>query len=208
MTRVHSEFMASIAQMDVQPLNTNTTLVFVVDMIKGFVDYGLMSDQGIKEIVPLQAECLKSLKKAKHLYFIDCHESDCQEFKVFPKHCIKDTSECEVVDLLKKDSNRSIKIEKNSTNGFLAPAFLNHLDQYVMPYDNFVIMGCCTDICVLQFAISLITYIHQYDLKKNVYLFADGVDTYNGRDHDVQTFNEMAITLMKNSGINIVKYRG
>ena len=50
-------------------------------------------------------------------------------------------------------------IEKNSTNGFFAMDIADYA--YL---DNFIVVGCCTDICVYQFVLALKTYFNQNNL--------------------------------------------
>ena len=196
-------------QLDVLPshtLNRKETLIVIVDMINGFVREGAMADPKIANIIPAHLDLFKHLELANHLYFVDAHLSDCQEFKSFPAHCIIGTEESEIVEELKEDSLSAQVIQKNSTNGFLAPDFLNHLDQ-IITYDDFVITGCCSDICVLQFALTLQTYIHQYNKDKHVYVVVDAIDTYDSGDHKAESFNKISIDLLKASGVQVVKMK-
>lgn len=205
MARIAQEINNQLEQININELNTKETLLVVVDMIKGFVESGNMADAKIKDIIPSQVMLTKKLDQCDHLYFVDSHLDTCQEFKCFPEHCKKDTVESEIADELKADSEESKIIYKNSTNGFLAPNFLNHLDTQ-LNYKNFVIIGCCTDICVMQFALTLQTYIHQYDLDSKVIVVMDGVDTYHIPEvHDAFEYNKMAYQLMKASGIKFVR---
>lgn len=187
---------------------TSKTLIVVVDMVNGFVKEGNMADPAIQDIVGSQKQLFTLLPKCNHLYFVDAHDKDCKEFKTFPSHCVKGSDESQVCDELKADSKQSAIIYKNSTNGFLAPDFMNQIDKW-MSYDDFVIVGCCSDICVLQFTLTLQTYINQHDLLKQVHVIVDGIDTYhNPSGHDVKTYNKISIDLMKQAGVNVVRMEG
>lgn len=189
-------------------LNNTKTLIIVVDMINGFVVSGSMADAAISNIIEPHLQLFKTLNNAPHLYFVDAHDDDCKEFASFPLHCLKDSFESEVIDELKEDSLKSTIIYKNSTNGFLSPSFINNIDNF-MEYDNFVVTGCCTDICVMQFALTLQTYINEHDYNKNIFLVVDAVDTYhNDVFHDAYLYNEMSLNLMKQAGICLVNLKG
>lgn len=204
MAKIASKLYEQLNQINLEQYNNHKTCLVVVDMVNGFVKSGNMADRQIESIIPVIKKITQILNSAKHLYFVDAHEKMCEEFKYFPEHCLLNDVESEIVDELKEDSIQSTIILKNSTNGFLAPEFLNNIDEN-MNYDQFVITGCCSDICVMQFALTLKTYIHQYDLNKKVIVVADAIETYNGINHGAELFNEMAIQLMMNSGIEVVR---
>lgn len=206
MARIQSSVIETLPVVK-QEWNTSKSLIVIVDMIKGFVEMGNMADPKIADVIPVHLELFNQLPNAKHLYFVDAHLKECQEFKSFPEHCLKDTIESEIVDELKEDSLHSNIVYKNSTNGFLAPNFIEHLDEY-MDYDQFIITGCCSDICVLQFTLSLQTYIHEHDLDKKVYVVLDAIDTYHMEGvHDAYKFNEISYQLLSAAGVHFVKMK-
>ena len=89
--------------------------LFVIDMVNGFVKEGAMHDIKIMSIVP----CIENLVREfdGDCYFIrDAHDRDAVEFKSFPSHCVKGTSESEVIDELRPYVKKEIL--KNSTNAF------------------------------------------------------------------------------------------
>lgn len=170
--------------------------LFVVDMINGFVKEGAMHDEKIMDIVPVILNQLKEFDG--DCYFIrDAHDQDAIEFKSFPSHCIKGSSESEVIDELKPFVKHEIL--KNSTNAFHAI----DKDLYSQ-YDEFVLCGCCTDICVLQFALSLKTYLNQIDRESKVKVLKKGVATYDAPHHQAEGYHMMALKLMEQSGIELI----
>ena len=171
--------------------------IFVIDMINGFVKEGLMHDEYIMQIVPYIQKALNQVEKKNIFFIADTHEETAIEFKAFPTHCIKGSKESEVIDELKDWVVNPI-IEKNSTNAF------HVMDKGLLDdYDEFVLVGCCSDICVLQFALSLKTYFNQCNLNKNVIVLKDGIATYQGEGHERDLYHELAINLMRQSGISI-----
>ncbi|PXX79617.1 cysteine hydrolase family protein [Dielma fastidiosa] len=170
--------------------------LFVIDMVNGFVKEGAMHDIKIMSIVP----CIENLVREfdGDCYFIrDAHDRDAIEFKSFPSHCVKGTSESEVIDELRPYVKKEIL--KNSTNAFHA------IDPHLYDgYDEFVLCGCCTDICVLQFALSLKTYLNQIDSNHKVKVVKAGVATYDAQHHKAEGYHSMALKLMEQSGIELI----
>ncbi len=202
MARIENNIVDKLEVIDLTLLNQSNTLLVTIDMVKGFINEGNLADHKIGDIIPSIVEIKKQLHLAHHLCFIDYHKMGCQEFQNFVPHCIQGTTECEMVDELKDCTHY---IYKNSNNGFLAPDFLDHLEKWVT-YDHFIITGCCTDICVLQFVLSLKGYLNQHDLDKDVIVIIDAVDTYHDPlHHDAYEYNKIAYQLMKQNGIKIVK---
>ena len=130
-------------------------LLIIVDMIKGFVTEGAMHDKGIANIIPKIKNYIENFNNSgdKVLFIKDAHEDDAVEFNAFPKHCLKGTSESELVDELMVYENGSNYIEKNSTSAMFAPGFVEYINS-LEDLTEVVIGGCCTDICVLNLAIS------------------------------------------------------
>lgn len=207
MARIPSSILEAIPWMDQHHLNQPESLIVIVDMIKGFTQTGNMADPKISEIIPAHLQLFEALPLADHLYFVDAHLKGCQEFQSFPEHCLKGSEESEIVEELQEDSFHSEVIYKNSTNGFLAPGFIEHLDKY-MKYDRYIITGCCSDICVLQFTLSLQTYIHEHNLASKVYVVIDAIDTYDMEGvHSAETFNAISYQLLKAAGVSFVKMK-
>lgn len=189
----------------------NKPLLFIIDMVNGFINFGAMHDNDIKYIIPN----IKNLaEKSKDIIYInEAHNPDDIEFNEFPEHCLKDSIESNIVielrpENLKNNQQKNIEtVTKCSTNGFNSLCMTKNIDKILKNYDSFIVVGCCTDICVLQFAISLKTYLNEVGLNKDVVVPVDCVDTYDAEDyHDVQKYNEIAFDLMEKSGIKIVNH--
>ena len=74
----------------------------------------------------------------------------------------------------------------------------------ISKYDSIEIVGCCTDICVLQIALSLKTYFNKLMLDKDIIVLKDLVATFDSNVHDAKVYHSFALSLMRNAGI-IVK---
>ncbi|MFV0479473.1 MAG: cysteine hydrolase family protein [Anaerorhabdus sp.] len=177
----------------------------VVDMINGFVKEGALSDQSIQRIIPSVKSLIEKYIKEDGtiISFQDAHEEDAQEFNTFPIHCVKGSIESDLIEELKPYEKEMIPLYKNSTNGFMQPEFLGLFQR--LDCNDYVIVGCCTDICVLQFALSLQGYINEHNLNCRVKVVEDAVETFNTDVHNQASCNANAFQLLKSAGIALVK---
>jgi nicotinamidase-related amidase len=186
--------------------SSDSSCLIIIDMVNGFMVEGPMADASIKNIIGNIIELIKCFKRADApiLAFLDHHSADSKEFSAYPAHCIAETPESEWVDELKPFASDVTFIEKNSVNGFLSPQFQDWINN-APQFKEYVITGCVTDICVLQFASTLQAYIHQHDLESIVTVVANAVDTFDAPNHPKEYFHQFALTLMKQYGINVVE---
>ena len=177
-------------------------LLIVVDVINGFINQGPLSDPKISKIIPhVIAEIEKALNNSHPIIaFIDAHEIDAIEFETFPVHCLKGSVESKLVPELMPYQEKMHLIEKNSTNGFFTTEFQPYLDN---KYQEIIIVGCCTDICVLQLALTLKTYFNQNNINQLITVINQATATFDLPHHNADLYHEMAINLLSQAGINI-----
>ena len=181
------------------------TAMIVVDVVNGFIREGAMASPLVEDIIPEVAKLMDKCNKAEIpvVAFADCHKEDCSEFASFPPHCIENTSDSELVDELKKVGGYFL-MKKNSTNGFHEKIFKQCLIQN--PTTNtFIVVGDCTDICVMQFCLALKTWYTQQNRNIDIYIPVNAVETYDAPGHDADFMNIAAYKLMKDSGVKFVK---
>lgn len=192
---------------ELSSLDKDRTALFVVDMVNGFVYSGALASPRVAAIVENVVDLNKKMKGYKKVFFLDTHDENSLEFRSFPMHCIKGEFEAELIAELKtKDSEgqETFYIEKNSTNGFHSDGFKQWIKTYEDKVDNYVITGCVTDICVLQFALTLKTYFNEKNKSVRLIVPANTVETYDGGSHDGDLINLFALYNMHTSGIEIV----
>lgn len=182
-------------------------LLIVIDMVNGFINEGIMSDRHINHITPdIRRIIEEMIKENEGIAFVkDTHSIESTEFKKFPPHCIKGTRESQLIDELKQYEQDSLSYEKNSTSIIYAPEFMNDLEK-MKKLREIIISGCCTDICILNAAIPLVNYFDQNNLDIKVRVPQNMVETYNSDTHNREEYNEMALKLMKQSGIEVGEY--
>lgn len=185
-------------------LSDKNIALIIIDVINGFINDGALADRSISDIIPNITKLMKTCKKngIPIIAFADCHSEDSAEFFAFPKHCIRGTYESDIAEDIKKTGGYFL-IEKNSTNGFSTSEFNQFLNKNPQ-ITNFIITGDCTDICVLQFTLSLKAYFNQNNVKSNLYIPANCVQTYDSPEHNKDFYNLISLILAKNAGINIV----
>jgi nicotinamidase-related amidase len=177
-------------------------LLVVVDMVRGFIEQGPLSDPAISLIIDDNVELIKDFTSRAQtvIAFRDAHDIDSKEFLFYPPHCVKGSIESEFVDKIKTLEGSMSVIEKDTTNGFHASAFQSFIKRED-PFDRIVVIGCCTDICVLQFALTLKTYLQTLKLDTEVMVVKNAVETFDTPGHPRKESNEFALKLMQNAGI-------
>ncbi|MDC8915769.1 isochorismatase family protein [Metamycoplasma hyosynoviae] len=171
-------------------------LIFVIDMLNGFCYEGNLASPHITNLVSKIKDYLEANKQHDNIFFCDAHSKDDIEMEQYQYHCLKNTSEAEIVKDLKPYVKT--KIEKNTTNSFLV------LDSEILSkYDEFIITGCCTDICILQFGLNLKTYLNYIGHNKKVIIKSLLVDTFDTPSHNRDEYNKFALKLLQNAGIII-----
>ena len=192
---------------NVKNLKVYETALIVVDMVNGFVNEGVLHDKNIKKIVPRQLELLEEAEKKGSLIILvkDTHNKNATEFKRFGNttHCIKGTSEAELIDELKpfEQKDNVITVEKNSTSLMESPEFREIVKQAEnLKEVNFV--GCCTDICVFNGAMGLANYYDEWNRDVTINVHEDAIATYS--EEEREEYVQSAKLLMKQQGINLV----
>lgn len=182
-------------------------VVLVIDLINGFIHEGALADPGIDDAAENTEKLLKSplLAKVPVWFVCDSHLENAKEFSAFPVHCLKGTSQAEVVDRLKPWVKPDHLIEKNAIGFLSAPDAQKFLDS-LQGNEQVIIVGCCTDLCVLQGALALLSWGNQRNMESlEIIVPADCVETYHIPEvHDAYFWNEVSLNNMAANGIRVV----
>lgn len=182
--------------------------LIVVDMVNGFVKEGVLHDKEISKTIPRQIELIKDYNYNNQLvvFIKDTHEEDAIEFKRFgnTKHCVKGTTEAELVDELKPYENKdnTISIEKNSTSYMESPAF-RELIGNLNNLETVDVVGCCTDICCFNGTMGLANYFDQWNKNVEIRMNTDAIATYN--EENRKQYIDASYLLMEQQGIKLVR---
>lgn len=184
-------------------LNSFDTVMVMVDIINGFIYEGALCDRSIEEIIEPAAELLEKCceKGIDVLAFADCHCESSEEFSAFPEHCVEGSSESEIVDRIASIGGYRL-IRKNSVNGFHAKGFQQYLSEHPEK-TRIIVCGDCTDICVLNFCLSVKTWLNENNIKNEVIVMVGISDTYGASGHDKELMNAAAFKIMKTCGIKL-----
>lgn len=195
------ERLQSLESLELKSLDKNRTMLLIVDINKGFAKAGaLYSDRIEKLINPISNLAKYALNNGIRVKaFTDYHAEDSIELKVYPKHCMKDTDEWELVEELNLEGIEVIK--KNSTNGFLEENFILNKEEI----DNVIIVGDCTDICIYQLAISLRAEFNRVNKDGEIYVPKKLVDTFDMPMHKANFMNYVFLNSMLDNGVKVIE---
>lgn len=191
-----------------EELPKEKTVLVVVDMVKGFVTEGILSSLRIMTIINTITAMYEKSAEYKKIFFLDEHDENSIELNCYAKHCLKGTSEAELIDELKSvalSDDNAVMISKNSTNGFHAPGFKVWLEEYERSIKNYIVVGCEADICVSHFATTLKTYFNQKNLDRRIIVPIKAVETFDFGTHKGDFMKVVSLWEMKSNGIEIVE---
>lgn len=180
------------------------TGLIVVDMINGFATEGPLSSSNTAEIIAPVAKLMKACREQKipMVFFADTHTGESPEFGSYPVHCMAGTSQSCPVQELEAVGGYTL-IPKNSTNGFLEPAFDKWLKEHP-EITCFLVVGCCTDICIQQFALTLKTEFNRINRSSRVVVPVSMTATYDAPGHPAALIELASYLNMQTSGVEIV----
>lgn len=188
-------------------ITKNKTHVSVIDMNIGFAKKGNLYSPLVEGIIPNTRKLLEKVsEEVEVVFYTDSHTKESLELKNYPEHCLISSGESEIVPELQFAMN-SIPYFKNSTNGFLAhnPLFRYEMNGEEFP-NNFIVVGCVTDICIYQYAITLKAYLNEQNIEGEVIVPIDCVNTFNiDGIHNSEFMNIVFLNSLISNGVKVVK---
>lgn len=183
-------------------LDYEKSVLIVIDMVKGFTDIGILRSDFIKNIA-------KDIKKFCYKFpnviaINDNHKNEDCEFDVYPKHCLEGDFESELCEELLDIEFKHV-LTKNSTNSFFSNNFIQIFQKYIDDNFNFVVVGCCTDICILQFCLTFKGYLNSINKNLNIIVPKDLVETYDRENHPRDKVQNVSLYFMDNMGIKLIE---
>lgn len=187
----------------INELDSSRTVHIAVDMVNGFVKEGALSSEEVLSINEPVAKFAKECKEhgIENLALCDCHPESCTEFLTYPVHCVAGTEESELTDELKGTADFRV-FPKLSVNGWLEDDFRSFIIDG--GYDTFLITGDCTDMCVIQLALSIKSGLNRINRAGRVIVIKDLVATCSLPTRLPETAELAAFLVMQSNGIEVV----
>ncbi|MGC4108299.1 MAG: isochorismatase family protein [Thermomicrobiales bacterium] len=193
--------------------------VFSADMINAFLREGPLSSERVNAITDPVIDVFGAAYAHGLRHFVllqDAHGEESPEFRAYPPHAVKGTSEARTIPELESLSfaQELTLIEKVSLNPAIESRFDAWLDQHP-EVTKAIVVGNCTDLCVYQLAMHMrmranAKHLHAFD----VIVPANAVETFDipvaasqgpGIAHPGDFFHEVFLYHMASNGIRIVK---
>lgn len=156
--------------------------LLLIDLQNDFVEPGgVLYFDGAEKVIPFVLEKIRYFRENGWPIITtqDWHEIDDEEFKMFPKHCVKGTHgamlQADVLEAL-DGYEKHYKIFKKRYSAFFGTNFDKLIKEH--NFDNFEVCGVVTNICVLF----TVEELRNRDLKVKVY--REGVDSYDKNLHN------------------------
>ncbi len=181
--------------------------IFVIDMNNGFCEEGALADPTIKRIVPnIRKIIMDGLKRESALFFVnDKHTEDSVEIKRYAGHCITPREQKTIKELSIFEEYADRVFYKNSTCALFAPGMMEMLLQ-MKNLERIVITGCCTDICIMNFAVALRNFMDEWNVDVDIVVPINAVETFHIPNvHEREEANQFGYRVMESNGIRLVK---
>ncbi len=185
-----------LADYDCSQQKPEEICIFSIDMNKGFTRKGALASGRVEEMIEPTADFLEEAlnKGIRVTAFSDRHTNSSAELESYPEHCTVP----EEYELVEELQDLELKpVWKNSTNAFMTG--MGNL--LTSSYKTYIVTGCCTDICVYQFAVSLKAFLNQNDVKADVVVPLSLVETYDGEWHNGDLMNVVFLNSMASNGV-------
>ena len=182
-------------------------LLITIDMVNGFVKKGTLAQPSIMRVVPRQQELLDEFEKredAANVIVRDVHDKDSAEFLTFGEHCVRGSGEELIIPELEKWYKNAFDFEKNSTNFMIAPQVIPFFEK-LTNLQSVEFMGCLSDKCVINGAITSKNYFDQFNRNIEVGVHADAIDTYSAPGREADEVTKRALQNMEENGLKIYR---
>ena len=83
-----------------------------------------------------------------------------------------------------------------------APGLLDDISK-MEKLKRIYVVGCCSDIFVLNFALPIVNYFDELNKDVSVTVISDLVETYDAPWHKRDEYNEMTVKLLKQAGVKV-----
>ena len=177
------------------PIERGRWGLVLVDPVKGFVCPGAGAlapreeSPSMRHMVDVCDQRARAFLKRKRpvFVFLDCHRPD-QKEPPYPPHCVRGSGEEEIVaelEWLRNEPGVSFR-NKDCVNGFVGAVDTdgrNVFSEWLKTHrvENLLVAGICTDICVMDLVLTVLSARNHGLLSglQEVFVDADGCTTYD-----------------------------
>lgn len=199
--------------------NPEKTTLISVDMINGFCREGSLASGRIEAIIPDIIQLMRTSHEMgvrEMVLLQDCHTPDANEFEAYAPHAVCGSSEAATIDEIKALPffDTITLFTKNSVDSSQNTGLCGWIEAHPL-FQNFIIVGNCTDICIYQLANHLRAHANAFDLEWRVIVPEDCVQTYDlpvktaekigAVPHDGNLLHMLFLQHMALNGIEVVK---
>lgn len=191
----------------IKKLEEYQKMLYIVDMLDGFVNQGKLHDKYLRRIIPEQIRLIEKFAQEQQGISVigDCHTEDSVELKYYDPHCLEGTDEARLVPELQPYTKNAWIYKKNSTCAMFAPHMLSDL-KAMKNLKEVVAAGCEADLCVPHFLIPLKCYFNEINRDVAVFAVKKGIDTFHIEGvHDRTKYREFGYAMMEQAGIILVE---
>ena len=175
-------------------------LALTIDLNIGFTRTGALASPRVGAILPSARNFLAQCRQRRIFAaaVTDCHTQESSELFSYPPHCLEGTVEPELAPEIAEF--QQAVLYKNSTNAFFAPG----MDKLLEDIQTVIVIGCCTDICIQQFAVTLKAFANQNNRTLEVIVPCQLVETYDAPGHPAELRHQAALAYMAENGVKVV----
>jgi len=193
--------------------------VFAVDPLNAFAYEGSMASIRIRDMLPRLRRLLLTAHEwnvQNFVLLVDSHSDEAEEFRHFPAHAVRGTSEARLapeIETLPLRDHFTVFV-KNSFH----PANGTSLEPWLMDnpqLTHFIVAGCGTDLGVYLLATYLHTHLLAHNTRGRVIVPADCADTYDINlelatelgilPHPAEMWHRIALYHLAIHGVTVVK---
>lgn len=184
---------------NIKDFKKEETLIIHIDIVNGFLKSGTLSSEHNLNILNYIINLNNISKDYNKVFIEDTHTEDSVELNFYPFHCVIGTKENKLVDELKPFCKHVI--QKNSTNLIHIKEFVGLLNNY----KNFIVVGVVSDICILQGALSIRTYLNEINKDSRVIVPINAIDTFDADNHNRMLMNIFSLYNLRLNGVEIIE---
>lgn len=195
------ENLKGLASFSIDNFEKENTLIVFIDIINGFISEGVYRNPLAGGIIDFVKELADNKRCIPSIAFADYHCSESLEFEAHPQHALAGTSESELHESI-LGKMRGV-FHKDSINGFFALGFKEFFDKNIA-IKNIIVAGLVTDICVLNFCLTLKSYCNQTGRKLGIHVPMAGIESFELKDvHSATLMNLVSASMMLTNGIKL-----